>query len=104
MYERVWIKWYRPKNTQKTGGYQFRGAHDNQGDDLLELENEIQDLENEEVFHYTKPTTTKMPEKKQETNSGIDFLNQLGGQKGQEEDEMDFILDDPDNLENLSDY
>jgi len=86
---------------QQANKYQY-GEPDN---DNLEFDGELEDLENDDqVFEYERYGQQQKTNEKAHSKK-IDFLKNLADQKNKEKDnEMDFILDDPDGLESLSDY
>jgi len=78
--------------------YDQRGDHDN-----LEFDGEIEDLEGDnDVFDYGNYGSGS----RQKGAAQAGFIKSLADKKAQEKpsDDMDFILDDPDNLDNFSDY
>jgi hypothetical protein len=90
---------------QSKGKVQQQGNKYQYQDDNLEFDGEIEDLEHEEQRGSYGSGSQKSGEKKYAGKLGI--LKGLAEQKAaqnQANDEMDFILDDPDNLDNLSDY
>jgi len=95
--------WIRSKGKAQQQGNKYQHQDDN-----LEFDGEIEDLEHEEQrgSYGSGGSQQKSGEKKY--GGKVGFLKNLTEQKAaaqnQANDEMDFILDDPDNLDNLSDY
>ena len=93
------MKRTKGKVQQQGNKYEYQD-HDN-----LEFDGEIEDLEDEYGNYGSGSQQQKSGEKK--LGGKIGFLKNLTEHKTSQEkpdDGMDFILDDPDNLENLSDY
>ena len=97
-------------NRNKGGFQQQQGNKYAYQDEEEEFDGEIEDLENDQgVFdygNYGSGSQQKGAEKKLGGGGQAGFIKSLADKKAQEKpnDEMDFILDDPDNLDNFSDY
>ena len=103
---------YRNKGKQQQQqGNKYQYGEEREEHDNLEFDGELEDLENDDqVFNYEHYGNQQHQQKAGDKahSKKIDFLKNLADQKGSKEKdkdaEMDFILDDPDGLESLSDY
>lgn len=67
----------------------------------LEFEGEIDDLEHDD-FEYEEFENAPASQQKSGSKK-MDFLRNLAN-RGNKDEAMDYIMDDPNNLESLSDY
>lgn len=82
-------------------GYEDEYDRRDIGNEQLEFEGEMDDLEHDD-FEYEEYDNA--PAQQKSGSKKMDFLRNLANQRGNKEEAMDYIMDDPNNLESLSDY